>query len=555
MRKLYIFSVGILLIAFLTACSQDYSGQYGGISDEGLFISITLNKDGTVETSLFGSWVSGTYEIKKGEIAVTVSMFGYEDTVRGEIDGDEIRFADVVLKKGVTSPAAADMPETTDDQGKDSNIESSSSEGISEPEAKEYDLIYIDDTIDRTFSESRAWVKYKDDNDDICIGVIDESGQIIYAVSPKDLKKKAQDDKNDFHKMSANNIVTSHFTDWTSYYTAPTGEFIIVDGEGNELFSSDDGDENTHFYMLGYGEEQFLVGKHTETFSENTKEIYTIDKTGNVLHKYSGTDEVYFDNFIYLGDGIMAGTESHYSSYNYIFNLNTGEYFSLPHQVYLQAPFYNGITVTGLGYLIYSDDLKDKSTMERAFNEGRCKYLPEMEPFLDYNKNDFTTYSEGVFYVRDAGYYTPEGQLSVSLPVFPEKVEIRQAGAFHGGYAPLYLNGSDEKGYITMIDRNGTAQYDPVKISNYHGNDYHNNGYCLVEVDDKFAVIYPDGTVKYSGESDMSDMDFNITIPGEKWMSISDGFYRDDRLDLSMTGKANYINLRDGSRIDCALSS
>ena len=552
--SLLIAVIAIAFLAFLGGHSYEtVVGQYGGISDDGLFVSLTLNKDGTAETSLFGISTNGIYEIKRSEIIVTVSMYGLDSSIQGQIDGNEIRFADVVLKKDVTSPAVVNVPETADDQ--DNNNEDFFSEVFNVPETKKYDLIYIDDTIDRKFSEGRAWVKYKGDNDDICIGVIDGKGQIVYSVSPKDLNEKAQNGKSDFDIMTTNNIVTSHFTDWTSYFTASTGEFVIVDGDGNELFSSDDGDENTHFYMLGYGEKQFLVGKHTETFSENTKEIYTIDKIGNVIHKYSGTDEVYFDNFIYLGDGIMAGTESHYSSYNYIFNLNTGEYFSLPVGVYLQTPFYNGIAVTGSGYLISSDNLKNKSTMETAFNEGRWKHLPELEPFHDYNKNDFATYSEGVFYVKDAGYYTPEGQLSVSLPVFPEKVEIRQAGAFHGGYAPLYLGGSDGKGYITMIDKSGTVQYDPVEISNYDYDldDYHDKGYYLVEVNDKFAVIYPDGTVKYPGESDMSDMDFDTAILGKKWMSISDGYYRDDRLNLSMSKKSYYINLKDGSRIDFAI--
>lgn len=95
------------IILLTTACSVDYSGQYGGLSDEGIFISMKINKDGTVETNILGLPITGNYSINNNTITITLTTFGYSQSIQGRISQDTIEFADVILKKGTISTLPA----------------------------------------------------------------------------------------------------------------------------------------------------------------------------------------------------------------------------------------------------------------------------------------------------------------------------------------------------------------------------------------------------------------------------------------------------------------
>lgn len=63
-----------IFVLILTGCSsKNYSGTYGGTSDEGIFISMTLNDDKTAETNFFGIPMSGTYQIDGNKLELSFS--------------------------------------------------------------------------------------------------------------------------------------------------------------------------------------------------------------------------------------------------------------------------------------------------------------------------------------------------------------------------------------------------------------------------------------------------------------------------------------------------
>lgn len=139
-----------VLICFLSACGKkDYSGQYGGISDEGIFLSLYLDKEGNASTNMLGIPLSGTYRIRKDRIDVTLSNYGYSDTLSGKIDGDEIIFADVTLKKGVSSADIDGLMKSMDSEevgkvGEDEKIDDSDQTIKENVTDDEPDLIELD---------------------------------------------------------------------------------------------------------------------------------------------------------------------------------------------------------------------------------------------------------------------------------------------------------------------------------------------------------------------------------------------------------------------------
>lgn len=133
-----LFKKALLIFIFvliLTGCSsKNYSGTYGGTSDEGIFISMTLNDDKTVETNFFGIPMSGTYQIDGNKLELSFS----DQVLRGEISDTQIKFADITLQRGVTSPIIPDDEENnnlaTEDETETPSINYSEADNYSEAE-------------------------------------------------------------------------------------------------------------------------------------------------------------------------------------------------------------------------------------------------------------------------------------------------------------------------------------------------------------------------------------------------------------------------------------
>ena len=92
---------------------------------------MTLNDDKTAETNFFGIPVSGTYQIDGNKLELSFSG----QVLRGEISDTQIKFADITLQKGVTSPIIPDDEEnnnlTTEDETEAPSINYSEAEETS----------------------------------------------------------------------------------------------------------------------------------------------------------------------------------------------------------------------------------------------------------------------------------------------------------------------------------------------------------------------------------------------------------------------------------------
>ena len=108
-RRIRVILLLLGVICLLAACGADVSGQYGGMADAGCFISLTLNRDGTLETDILGWPVGGTYTVRGRKLTIVLTALGHSETIEGSINGDTITFADATLKKGLTAPSYQDV--------------------------------------------------------------------------------------------------------------------------------------------------------------------------------------------------------------------------------------------------------------------------------------------------------------------------------------------------------------------------------------------------------------------------------------------------------------
>ena len=290
--------------------------------------------------------------------------------------------------------------------------------------------------IDTAFSEERAWVMFNDLAGAECIGVINMMGELIYSASYESLLE------GDFYDTGW--LGTTPFENGTAaLYSSSQGwmspGFIIIDRDGNELFTSDDGDDATTWTLMGYGDGVYLVEKKTQSFADTIDEAFLMSPDGNML-----TDSIILENI------------SNYTLLSYI------------------------------GNGIYSGEF--------------CTY--------DRNANELR---RGVYNAAE-----PDDRANVSMaPNYGEKVKLLNKPFFSGEYAELYYQGSDDNTYVTVMDRNGNAQYEPVRIdklpqANMYSYTYDPkfgyawNGYVLARIDGEEKIITPSGEILSTGTNEIS---------------------------------------------------
>lgn len=103
MKRRWLAAVLAASVLLLAGCSKDYSGVYGGMNTLGIPVTVELNKDGTATTNVLGFPVSGSYRVEGSTLTLTMTAYGFSQSITGKITGDTIAFEDVTLKKGVTS--------------------------------------------------------------------------------------------------------------------------------------------------------------------------------------------------------------------------------------------------------------------------------------------------------------------------------------------------------------------------------------------------------------------------------------------------------------------
>jgi hypothetical protein len=387
------------------------------------------------------------------------------------------------------------------------------------------------------FSEGLAWVPYTEFGTKK-YAVIDKTGRTIYTTDIAVGTPTMYQDG-----VSLVNINTDNDRDAEG--------FQIIDNTGKVLYSHNDSDEHT-IAPVGYVNGHFLIVEHVSNFDSNVWQFGTIDKLGNRLiqtetlpegYTYSesptwdnvrlGTDET-GDTF-YLGDDWTCFA---FSSYHpYALNLTSGEVRLLnpAKDSRSESVIYEIRVIDGYAF-VRSESWVYKMTLTELLN-GNSSF----ENNALARSSDYDTISEGLYfsnYRRDkltdgktyfpeasGAYYDLSGNAVVTFPEYEGR--YFSGGAFIGAYAGMYIRGADGADYVTVIDKTGARQYEPVKVFDFSSNNLpysaalsSAHSYMIAPTEQEntyraptWSYLGPDGRTVIPGVDDLSTLSSG-THPG-----------------------------------------
>ena len=394
-------------------------------------------------------------------------------------------------------------------------------------EGTEYAITFIK----TMYKNNRAWVVYNDEND-TKIALIDADGKVLYSSLCESAK-----------------YVKSQITDNSAYTCLGNSDYVIVDLDGNELYKTEKTDESVRHILATYND-KYLIWECTKTFDTDEQKVYLTDSKGNKISEeysdpemigdfelsecsYFGDEEISEHDYVELGNGISIISSNDYLVF---VNYNTNKIYSMlkshPSQLdYEFAQFFtNGKCVfnlfLGYGYdnkdfLLNPGDYSDKESLENWMKNPTMIDVTEGANCIQKNEGvGLYINAENECQVIDAN-----GQV-LATKSFPEGTIIDTYildPIFVDGYAYIEIKGQDDKRYFTLIDKNGTAAFEPVLKPESETACGFNNGYVLFEN----HISTPQGKV-LSLDDDLSDLS-KLEITGVYYnyeFGIRDGIVR-----------------------------
>lgn len=380
-----------------------------------------------------------------------------------------------------------------------------------------YELSRQTDYMAGGFSEGRAWIVYRDADNELCHGVMDTDGNLIFTIRDSDYMDFLGCDRE-------STFSNSLFIDGTScffpshQFVFPRPGFAIIDADGNILYKPENTDEEKYYYM-GYGEGYFLVGKTVKNFSENASYVYAIDKYGNVL-----IDPIEVKRFYNYTDRTPADT-----LYAYVGN---GQFL----------PYYDGKAICiRNGVLSVESDLP----IEKAWQYGGLQAC--LDPAYCDGNHVFDVYGNSI----------------IDLTELKTKINIQRMGICNGGYMPLLAKGADKNNYILLINRNAEIQYEPIKVksaplSNRDRINITTKGFTLVTVENgNYAIATPNGEIRSIGD-DLTDMGNDAILYKSDQSSgqdllLSEGYFNGCNQLWSGALNNTYVSLDGAKTIDSVI--
>lgn len=354
------------------------------------------------------------------------------------------------------------------------------------------------------FSEGRAWVSYYDDDHHLNYGFIDSDGILIWSIAANEIPDWGYVEATEFQ----DGYSCLHATFLVGMGSMPGREgnpgMIVLDRDGHVVFSSQKPEDEGEYYFMGYGNNTFLAAEKLADFSRNSSYICEIDSTGKVVSRCeidANTLDYVWNDYRYIGDGVFYGTFERWVGDDHaVYNRNTKSFIQLG-DFALCDKLTGGETITnynGRYYPVTEDDLSDASTWESFTADRRNKEILAIQGveektvsdglvvcILDRDSHDELALS---YVPRSRGIYDYSGGLVAALPDAWDPID---ADGFSGGYAAVQLRGADGNTYVTIVDKAGAAQYDPVKVDSGTLSSW--KGYLSVSMTGKSKILDQNG--------------------------------------------------------------
>lgn len=109
LKTAFLLAVLLAVVSTLSGCAPAYKYQYfGGLSEDGLYMSLELMPDGNMQTNLPGENLSGSYTIDDQQLTLSYTLLGAPVSVRGRITENVVTFQDITLVRNYIPEEAED---------------------------------------------------------------------------------------------------------------------------------------------------------------------------------------------------------------------------------------------------------------------------------------------------------------------------------------------------------------------------------------------------------------------------------------------------------------
>lgn len=379
------------------------------------------------------------------------------------------------------------------------------------------------------FSEDRAWVTYMDNDYTRYVALIDTDGYVKYSIKESEIGD------------GTGRIAASEFEDGLSclYVNGGSPNFrafpgmIVADRDGKIVFDGSETGQTVEYYYLAYGDKTFLILKHEADFSTNNAYICEMNTEGIIeketllpevfiVDKENWNSDYFVDSFSYYGEGIFLGDYD--GQGRVIYNMNTQELYSTYHltssstrsyqngiNLYFYDKFIDGRIIGGwsVDYDHSVNNICSITVSDLSNHESWTQYC-ESPKVVWAPGVDVSCISEGFInntydndYVK--GVYDYDANI---LGKYPEEWNIAYGDGFSGGLAALELIGADNKNYVTIVNKTGQQQYQPIQVDNCSFPAWH--GYIQAEIDNESVIISPSGNKTTLNELNQLSTDYSI---------------------------------------------
>ncbi len=277
-------------------------------------------------------------------------------------------------------------------------------------------------------------------------------------------------------------------------------------------------DSGAETIVGAYGE-KILVMHRVSGFTENRWTLYMIDHAGNKIGQmHELGDDAFLINkkFRDLGCGVFICGTNDLTWRVALFDTNSDSFYLHKFDVSF-SPFWED-TRTALwcgdeGYEVSVDMLANEQALN-AFGSGASFDRTVAERTgNDPDTPERDTIGEGLAYLKGE-FCTYSGEHAFFLPDYGSSTKIAAVGRFQNGYAPLAILGADGYYYVTVLDRTGAPQYDPIKIKDHISFGFPGFFQDMMPEDDPYAadILSDDGYIYYHND----DHPYLITPAGEE---------------------------------------
>ncbi len=360
------------------------------------------------------------------------------------------------------------------------------------------------------FAEGIGWVQYAD-RTEVYTSAVEPDGHVLFTVTGPVLYVSPFENGTAFI-VYADNAFGYEPNSSRKYYVYALQKAdsacheVIVDTAGKELYTTSAVDttrshEEEHILCGGGG--KFVVLRHQSGLEYNGWTMGTINAAGETVdafQSYSGKiseyysytvgsgmlpewADDYYDSQIQLKNSYLTYNKSDVAGY-----LGEGVYYipGYPNMLYIPAKgivvptshsarvigeVHNGKVLsydsgTASYYREYTDGVTESEYLNRildAYQYIDPDRLPIGTRMRFYTYSFFRKRMTGNRYYHDHAYFDMEMNRVVEITDYPEL--DMEGSAFSDGYALLRLLGKDGNLYVTVIDENGTVQFEPFKIT------------------------------------------------------------------------------------------